>query len=309
MTEESGIRLEFAQFGHFDSFDVIRSMVSMASVADADLPAPIATGLKTMYYVDSDIVRGLTYYYRVRVWRGSESFVSSEFMVLADRDTHWDKVVSLLHFDVGINDETGLIWQSLGSGAVTASHAVFGKGMDFSNAKGLIWTGHPSVRPGNGDYTLECFIKPIKFVQNFVDTVIMSIGNNNTVGTQEIVCGVNPANAKPFFRVYQDENYYVQDITSSVALKLNTWTHLAFVRWGNKHFIFVNGVQTAFIESSSYTLNDIQVELILAGIISTGSRSDWGRYNGYMDEFRYTKGLARYTSNFVTPTKPFLEGG
>lgn len=305
----AGIRLEFAQFGHFTSFDVIRSMVSMDSVADADLPTPIATGLKTMYYVDSDIVRGLTYYYRVRVRRGSERFVSSELMVLADRDTHWDKVVSLLHFDVGINDEIGLIWQSLGSGAVTDSHAVFGKGMDFSNAKGLIWTEDQSVRPGNGDYTLECFVRPIRFVKKSVDPVIMSIGDNNTVGSQEIVCGVKAANAKPFFRVYQDGIYHVEDITSSVALKLNTWTHLAFVRLGNKHFIFMDGVQTAFIESSSYTLNDIQVELILAGIISIGSKSDWGRYNGYMDEFRYTKGLARYTSNFVPPTQPFLEGG
>lgn len=80
---ESGIRLEFAQFGHFDSFDVIRSMVSMASVADTDLPTPIATGLKSMYYVDSDVVEGLTYHYKVRVWRGTESFVSSELNVTA----------------------------------------------------------------------------------------------------------------------------------------------------------------------------------------------------------------------------------
>ncbi|WP_336141843.1 hypothetical protein [Acinetobacter sp. 102] len=81
MTTESGIRLEFAQFGHFDSFDVIRSMVSMASVADEDLPSPIASGLKTMYYVDADVVEGLTYYYRVRVWRGATSFVSDEVSV------------------------------------------------------------------------------------------------------------------------------------------------------------------------------------------------------------------------------------
>lgn len=79
----AGIRLEFAQFGHFDSFDVIRSMVSMASVADADLPAPIATGLKTMHYVDSYVVKGVAYYYRIRVWRGNESFVSSEIKVMA----------------------------------------------------------------------------------------------------------------------------------------------------------------------------------------------------------------------------------
>ncbi len=81
--DEKGIRLEFAQLGHFTSFDVIRSMVSMASVADVDLPTPIATGLKSMYYVDSDVVEGLTYYYKIRVWRGAESFISSELKVIA----------------------------------------------------------------------------------------------------------------------------------------------------------------------------------------------------------------------------------
>lgn len=79
----AGIRLEFAQFGHFDSFDVIRSLTSMAGVADVDLPTPIATDLKIMYYVDVNIVKGVTYYYKVRVWRGTTSFLSDEMACLA----------------------------------------------------------------------------------------------------------------------------------------------------------------------------------------------------------------------------------
>ena len=78
----AGIRLEFAQFGHFDSFDVIRSITSMVGVADVDLPAPIATGVKTMYYVDNMVTKGAIYYYKVRVWRGDESFVSNEVSAL-----------------------------------------------------------------------------------------------------------------------------------------------------------------------------------------------------------------------------------
>lgn len=82
--DEKGIRLEFAQFGHFDSFDIIRSMTSMVGVADADLPTPIATGLKSMYYVDTSIVSGPHhYFYKVRVWRGEQSFVSDEISVYA----------------------------------------------------------------------------------------------------------------------------------------------------------------------------------------------------------------------------------
>ena len=69
--------------GHFDSFEIIRSTISMVSVADADLPTPIATGVKTMYYVDDAVTKGVTYYYKVRVWRGTDSLVSTELSVLA----------------------------------------------------------------------------------------------------------------------------------------------------------------------------------------------------------------------------------
>jgi len=79
----AGIRLEFAQFGDFDSFEIIRSATSMVGVADVDLPTPIATGLTTMYYVDTMIVDGAAYYYKVRVNRDGTSVVSEQIAALA----------------------------------------------------------------------------------------------------------------------------------------------------------------------------------------------------------------------------------
>lgn len=79
----ASITLEFAQFSHFDSFEVIRSLTSMASTPDSALPAPIATGLKTMHYIDTTVTEGVTYFYRVRVLRGNDRFVSDELRVVA----------------------------------------------------------------------------------------------------------------------------------------------------------------------------------------------------------------------------------
>ncbi|RKG50796.1 hypothetical protein D7V68_02505 [Acinetobacter cumulans] len=79
--DEKGIRLEFAQFGHFDSFEVFRSLTSMAALADHELPAPIATGLKTMRFMDTVDLRNVLdrdLYYRVRVKRGNEVMLSDE---------------------------------------------------------------------------------------------------------------------------------------------------------------------------------------------------------------------------------------
>ena len=79
----AGIRLEWAQFGHFDSFDVIRSDTSMASIPDTNLPSPIATNLKTMYFVDTTVVQGAVYFYKIKAWRDSVSVVSDEINVIA----------------------------------------------------------------------------------------------------------------------------------------------------------------------------------------------------------------------------------
>ncbi|MEX5287321.1 discoidin domain-containing protein [Acinetobacter towneri] len=78
-----GIVLECSQHGDFDSFDVIRSLTSMNGVSDSNLPLPIATGLLTMYYVDTTVVEGGTYYYKFRVWRDGAALVSDEVKVLA----------------------------------------------------------------------------------------------------------------------------------------------------------------------------------------------------------------------------------
>lgn len=77
----AGIRLEWAQFGDFDSFDVLRSDALMDINA---LPSPIATNLPTMYYVDTTVIEGATYYYRVVAWRDGVSKVSGEVTVKAE---------------------------------------------------------------------------------------------------------------------------------------------------------------------------------------------------------------------------------
>ena len=79
--DEKGIRLEFAQFGHFDSFEVFRSLTSMAGLEDHELPAPIATGLKTMRFIDQINLKSVLdrdLYYRVRVLRENQSLLSDE---------------------------------------------------------------------------------------------------------------------------------------------------------------------------------------------------------------------------------------
>ena len=89
----AGIRLEFAQFGGFDYFEIVRAQ---NPIDVNNLPAAIVTNLKTMYYVDTNIVPGETYYYRVLAYRDGSRVVSNEIECLASTASSY---AALLHFN------------------------------------------------------------------------------------------------------------------------------------------------------------------------------------------------------------------
>jgi hypothetical protein len=111
----AGVRLEFAQFGHFDSFEVIRSLTSMVGLADHELPTPIATVLKTMYYVDTSVIENSTYYYKVRVNRGTESYLSNEISIFASNTNNMhggiEELITIngLNYKVHTFNDSGLL--------------------------------------------------------------------------------------------------------------------------------------------------------------------------------------------------------
>ena len=68
--------------------------------------------------------------------------------------------------------------------------------------------------------------------------------------------------------------------------------------------IFINGVQEGSQSSVSFSNNTSQP--LTVGAITTATGWNENYYvNGYIDEFRITKGIARYTSNFTPPTAAF----
>ena len=73
----AGVRLEFAQFGHFDYFNIFRNSVSTAI---ENLEQPIGTS-STMYYEDLTTEPNNDYYYRIGVIRESIEEFSEEIHV------------------------------------------------------------------------------------------------------------------------------------------------------------------------------------------------------------------------------------
>lgn len=73
----AGIRLEFAQFGKFDSFNIYRNQTPTDI---SNIGNPIAN-TNTMYYEDFGVESNNNYYYRVGVVRGQSESISSEIHV------------------------------------------------------------------------------------------------------------------------------------------------------------------------------------------------------------------------------------
>lgn len=90
--------------------------------------------------------------------------------------------------------------------------------------------------------------------------------------------------------------------TSSTALTLNAWSHVAFVRDSSTLRIFVNGVQTGTGNVSTNTVNNSPSQ---AAIGRAGEYNVLPQFfKGYISNLRFLKGTALYTSNFTPPTSP-----
>ena len=84
----------------------------------------------------------------------------------------------------------------------------------------------------------------------------------------------------------------------SSTLPQNEWYHFALVRSGSTVKIYVNGTadSTTRSDSNSYAFGSDTLH-----IGGHPSLTSYG-FQGYLDDFRLTIGLARYTSNFTPPT-------
>jgi len=89
---------------------------------------------------------------------------------------------------------------------------------------------------------------------------------------------------------------------STGAVQTNQWTHIAISRSGSTLRQFVNGTQV--LSSTCAT----SIGSASGASVWYGAAAGYPNqyfYTGYIDDFRITKGFARYTANFTPPTIAF----
>jgi hypothetical protein len=141
-----------------------------------------------------------------------------------------------------------------------------------------------------GNFTIECWVNRTTSgsVTHFLD-----------------LRGPNNNDSNPVF-YWQTNNfiYYTnnnssgdnQIQTSNPITSSSGWVHLALVRSGSTLTVYVNGTASGSVTYSTNVLGGNPVTI--------GNRyTDSGAFAGYIDDFRITNGIARYTANFTPPGK------
>jgi hypothetical protein len=92
----------------------------------------------------------------------------------------------------------------------------------------------------------------------------------------------------------------VADYSVSWTPSTGTWYHIAVVRNGTVILIFIGGVSQTLTENTAIGTNNLYF-FTSGSLLTIGRRGDSSAeyLNGWMDEFRYNVGVARWTTGFT----------
>jgi hypothetical protein len=202
---------------------------------------------------------------------------------------------NLLHFD-GADASTTIIdafkcpWRAVGTAQLDTSQAKFGGSSLLldGNSDHIAALHNP---PGIDEFTYEVFVRLVSLTAHQIIICTGTADNNS-------------------FKIYADPNkkiiLYDTDvrIQGASVLSVDTWYHIALVGNGGSagsrtQKLYLNGTQ----EGSTYTADYNYLGSALYLGVHWNLAQQW--WNGWMDEFRYSLGVQRWTGNFTPPTSPY----
>lgn len=217
-------------------------------------------------------------------------------------DPYFAYVTLLMHCD-GVNTGTTFTDNSNTAHTLTASGNTVTSSAQFKFGNASLRTRSAGAQVtcsntgfdfGTADFTVECWY--------YLDGVF----------APDALSGIfSNSSARSFFAGFGSSTnnlifYGAAGPTSTTGwahgMASSAWNHIAWVRNGANRTIYVNGnsIGTA-ADVSGVSFSPIAGTAYIASSPASGTPTIYG----YADEFRITKGIARYTSNFTPPNSPF----
>ena len=182
-----------------------------------------------------------------------------------------------------------------GNAQVSTTQAKWGTTSMYFDGTGDYMNGAAFSNPlrafGTGDFTIEGWF----YTSSNKTQIILDTGTTSGSGSGMQIA-LN-SSGYPYFYIFNSTT-----ITSSIVVSLGTWTHVAWVRSNGVAAIYVNGVSGV---STANTSNITDTGLTIGTPNDYRDTSSTYHYDGYIDDLRITRGLARYVANFSVPTAAF----
>lgn len=230
--------------------------------------------------------------------------------------------VLLIHGD-GANASTSIVddigngvarsriaWTTQGNAQLDTAQSKFGASSLLLDGNGdYLTTGlNGSLTLGTSDHTIEGFIRLDSSVNNR-NTIISN--NVASFTTNWMKLGVDLSSGSYFlqFTAYDFSSGGSPVITSSVALSLSTWYHVALVRSSTEWFMYIDGTQrgsniTSTAKGITANWNANSGTQIGRYSFDNGANPGSTYFDGHIDSMRISN-TARYTANFTAPTVEF----
>ena len=198
--------------------------------------------------------------------------------------------------DFIFKDEAGKTVTIYGNAQIDTAQSKFGGASGlFDGAGDYLTIPINSDWNFNEDFTIDLWIRIASI--NGGQVILDNISNQDwalaSTGDYALAIG---GDSKPSF--------YVKNLgtagANGTSLDTNTWYHIAVVRSGNTVTLYVNGTADGATFTSSAPFGNTQILRIGGRLTYYGG--DW---DGWLDEIRISKDIARWTANFTPPTSAY----
>jgi hypothetical protein len=225
-----------------------------------------------------------------------------------------DSNTTLLLRGSGSNGSTSIIDSSpypavparYGNTMISTAQSKYGGSSIYFDGNGdyLAMPANSSYDFGAGNFTIEMWVNPsatglANSAQKFLFGKRTSVSAYASVLSFLTYSTVTSNFGVSFYLTQNGSSWVVQYHSPLTFVSPNVWTHLAFVRNGNEYALYVNGVKTIINASlSGIVFNNSSAFAVGSCFAATPGTAGFA---GYIDDFRVSKGIARYTRNFTPP--------
>ena len=245
---------------------------------------------------------------RYLVTATSSSFVDLANIVLTGTttgDAYYPQVAALLHFDgtngsttITDNSKNNVAFTVNGDSKISTAQSKFGGAsllLDGTNDY-LSTTHRTNFNVGANDFTIEAWV----YTGTISQQVIFG-ANRDYDGVGAFMLNLNYTGKVRFFCMYSSGIVLDYNVGTG-TISDSTWHHIAVTRNGSSLRIFIDGIQTG---TTNTTLGSAAIDNAIADYRVGSSTDGYSYFNGYIDELRVTKGVARYTGSFTTSSVAF----